>query len=133
MEVYAGQTLLDVVVATDLADEVLCGSRRAVWDGRPLAIAWGRLSVPCADDPGHRGVAAFFARGRRWRPAGPRRNRAFPEDVAVADVIGLAGQFWVALADGRFDTVTVVRRGSQARRRLASVRPRPAPFDTRAL
>jgi hypothetical protein len=126
MELYAAGTLLDVVVATELADEVLCGSRRAVWDGRPQANAWGRHCVPDAEGSGHRGVAVLFARGRPGRRFGPRPNRAFPGDAGEAEVIGLAGQFWVALADGRFDTVTVVRRGNQARRRLATVHPRPA-------
>ncbi|HUA31483.1 MAG TPA: hypothetical protein VMC03_21560 [Streptosporangiaceae bacterium] len=120
MELYAAGTLLDVVVATGLADEVLCGARRAVWDGRPQAIAWGRFPVPRAGGPGRRDVAVLFARGRR-----PGRDRRRNRDVHVADVIGLAGWFWVAVAEDRFDTVTVVRRGRQATRRLAIVHPRP--------
>jgi hypothetical protein len=127
MELYAAGTLLDVVVATDLADEVLCGARRAIWDGRPQAIAWGRLTVPAAGGPGHRDVAVLFARGRLGRRRDRRRNRGFPGAVPVADVVGLAGWFWVAIADGRFDTVTVMRRGQQATRRLVTVHPRPAP------
>jgi hypothetical protein len=125
MELYAAGTLMDVVVATGLADEILCSARRAVWGGRSRAIAWGRLPVPAVDGPGERDLSVLFARGRHWRRGDRRRSRDHPEGVRVADVVGLAGWFWVAMADGRFDTVTVVRRGKQATRRIASVHPRP--------
>ncbi|HTW04100.1 MAG TPA: hypothetical protein VMF87_27630 [Streptosporangiaceae bacterium] len=120
MALYAAGTLLDVVVATALADEVLRGARRAVWNGRAQAIAWGRLTEPDAHGPGHSDVAVFFARGRRGR----RWNRDRRQDVCVADVVGLADCFWVAIADGSFSTVTVIRRGKQATRKLATVHPR---------
>jgi len=126
MELYAAGTLLDVVVATELADEVLCGARRAVWDGRPGAIAWGRLTAPAADCPGHLDVAVCFALGRRGRRRSRHRKGDFPGDLRAADVVVLAGRFWVAIADGRFDTAIVMRRGEQATRRLATAHPRPA-------
>jgi hypothetical protein len=125
MELYAAGTLLDVVVATELADEVLCGARRAVWDRRHLAIAWGRRPVPDANAPGRHDVAVSFARGGHRMRWARRRNRDFRQDARVADIVGVTGWFWVAVADGRFDTVTVTRHGKQARRRLVTVHPRP--------
>jgi hypothetical protein len=129
MEVYAADDLLDVVVATPLAAGILRGSRRAAWDGLPGAIAWGRMPADGA------GVAVHFARHRFGRRPGspaqrtdrggrPDRER-YPGGICPAQVSVVGERFWVATADGRFDSATVVCHGTQERRRVVSVRSRP--------
>jgi hypothetical protein len=105
MEVYAADTLLDVVVATPLAAGVLCGASRAVADGQRRAIAWGRLVGSSS------GITVRFAR------RGPRGGGRTAEVMPVND------WFWVAMADGRFATVTATYQGTSERRRIVAAPP----------
>jgi hypothetical protein len=105
MEVYAAETLLDVVVATPLAAGVLCGASRTVAGGQHRAIAWGRLVGSSS------GITVRFS--RRW-PGG---------SAQAAEVTPVNDFFWVALADGRFARVTTTYRGVGERRRIGAVPP----------
>jgi hypothetical protein len=120
MEVYAADSLLDVVVATALVGGILRGARRAAWDGLPSAIAWGRLP-----DDGT-GVTVHFTQRRlgRWPGSrGQRRERErCPGGICPAQVSVVGERFWVATADGRFGSVTVAHHGTHERRRIAAVR-----------
>jgi hypothetical protein len=116
LEVYEGGTLLDVIVATPLASEVLRGARRALCDGQHRALAWGRLMSDGS------GVQVTFSR-RRIRTMTTR----------IADVTEVSTWFWVAVADGYFGRVSVVQcraaravRAARAARDLRDV-PAPAP------
>jgi hypothetical protein len=93
LEVYAAGTLMDVMVAQSLAPQILRGARSAVWVGQPCAVAWGCLPADGA------GLSVTFSRGR----VRPRLN--------AAEITTIAGWFWIALADGRSDSVTVTSRG----------------------
>ncbi len=104
MEVYAGEILLDVVVATPLSPGLLCGARRTVWGGRAQAIAWGRLIGSWS------GITVRFSRG--WLGRGGH----------AAEVIPVSEWFWLAVADGRFGAVTVSYLGNTERRRVVPVR-----------
>jgi hypothetical protein len=117
MEIYAADDLLDVVVATSLVAGILRGTRRAVWDGLPGAIAWGRVPADGAS------ISVHFAqrRLRRWPGSRARRH---PGGICPAQVGVVGDQFWVATADGRFDSVTVAHHGTQERRTIATVRRR---------
>jgi hypothetical protein len=120
MEIYAADNLLDVVVATTLVAGILRGARRAVWDGLPGALAWGRLP---ADGTG---IAVHFAQRRFPRWPGSRARRTdrehYPSGICPAPVSAVGERFWVARADGRFDSVTVAHHGRHERRRIATVR-----------
>jgi hypothetical protein len=122
MEIYAADSLLDVVVATRLVAGILRGARRTAWDGLPGAIAWGRLP---ADGTG---IAVHFARRRLGRWPGSRAPRTdrerCPNGICPAQVSVVGERFWVATADGRFDSVTVAHHGAHERRRIAAVRRR---------
>jgi hypothetical protein len=111
MEIYAGQTLVDVVVATPLAAGILRGARRAFWEGRPQAIAWGRRPESSSQ------ISVRFSRGRGRLGQGGLGGQA-------AQAIPVAGWFWVAMADGRFGAVTITHQGLSEQRRIAAVRPR---------
>jgi hypothetical protein len=89
LEVYDAESLIDVVVATRMAPEILRGARR----GHRSAFAWGRL--PLDTDP----LTVFFSRGRRRRHA------------YAAGVIAVGGFCWLAVAHGTFNGVTVSHRG----------------------
>lgn len=104
LEIYQAGTIVDVVVAPSLAPRILRGARSAVWAGQPHAVAWGCL--PAAGGS----LSVAFTRGR-IRP----RNRA-------AEVTRVASWFWIALAEGRFDSVTVTHRGTRERRRVRKAR-----------
>jgi hypothetical protein len=104
LEVYAGGTLLDVMVATPLSAAVLRGARRAAVAGRLPALAWGLLP---ADGPP---VTVEFRQPGLRRPA--RRG----------EVTEVGWWFWVALAEGRFSAVSVAHRGGRERQRLRRVR-----------
>jgi hypothetical protein len=110
MEVYADQTLLDVVVATSLAAEILRGARRMFFRDEPFALAWGRL--PAGDPP----IEVRFSLGRAARREVPGAPRGY-----LAEVTPVEEWFWVAVARGRFDTVTVTHDELRQQRRLASV------------
>jgi hypothetical protein len=120
MEIYAADSLLDVVVATRLVAGILRGARRAAWDGLPGAIAWGRLPADGTS------IAVHFARRRLRRWPGSRAQRTdrerYPGGICPAQASLVGERFWVAAADGRFDTVTVAHHGKHERRKIAAVR-----------
>jgi len=89
LEVYENGTLLDVMVATPVAAEVLRGARRASRDRRYRALAWGRLLSDGAS------VTVTFRRGR---------VRTASSAAAVTEV---GTWFWVAATDGYFSRVSV--------------------------
>ena len=93
LEIYEDGTLLDVIVPSPLAPRLLRGARRSVRGGRRRSLAWGRLP---ADGPGPDGaVTVLFSRGRLRRGS------------YAALVTGIGTWFWVAVADGWFDRVSV--------------------------
>jgi len=91
LEVYDAGALIDVVVETPVAPEILRGARRGVSGNGPCAIAWGRLPVDSALP------VVRFARWAREHPA---------------DIVPVGGFCWLAVAQGRFTTVSVGHRGS---------------------
>ncbi len=102
LEIHAGGSLIDVMVASSLASQFLRGACTMVVAGHPRAIAWGclptaRSELPCVE----------FIRGRI-------RRRAQPEEAE-----SIAGWFWFADADGRFSQVAVT---SQHRRESCRIR-----------
>jgi hypothetical protein len=103
MEIYAADTLLDVVVATPLSAGTLSGASRMVAGGQHHAIAWGRLIGSAS------GITVRFSR-RRLVGGGH-----------TADVMPVNDWFWVATAEGRFASVTVTYLGASQRRRIAAV------------
>ena len=103
LEVYVAGTLADVLVATPLARAVL-GGGRAVPGRADRAVAWGRQTGDGLPD------VEF-----RFRPG---RGRPRP---AVVTAVGR--RFWVAMADGRFASVTATYRDGAERLRLRRVRP----------
>jgi hypothetical protein len=129
MEIYAADNLLDVVVATKFGAGVLRGARRAAWDGLPGAIAWGRLPADGTS------IAVYFAQHRLRRWPGSRAQRTagkrHPSGICPAPVSVVGGRFWVATADGRFDSVAVAHHGTHERRRIATVRS-PSPDECQA-
>jgi hypothetical protein len=104
VEIYAAETLLDVVVATPLSAGVLRGAARTVAGGQHHAIAWGRLIGSAA------GITVRFSR------------RGLGEG-GHAEVMPVNDWFWVATAEGRFAAVTVTYLGVTKRRRIAAVPP----------
>lgn len=104
MEMYDAGTLVDVMVARSLAPRILRGARSAVWAGQPRAVAWGCLPADGA------GLSVTFARGH----VRPR--------VRAIEVTGIIGYFWIALADGRFDSVAVTHLGTRERCRMRTAR-----------
>jgi hypothetical protein len=103
MEIYAADTLLDVVVATPLSSGFLCVSARTVTGGRHHAIAWGRLIGSAA------GISVRFSR------------RSFGGGGHAAEVMPVNDWFWVATTERRFAAVTVTYLGISKRRRIAAV------------
>jgi hypothetical protein len=118
LEMYDAGTLVDVMVARSLAPRILRGARSAVWAGRPRAVAWGRLPVdgagPSWDGSGlsadGTGLSVTFARGH----VRPR--------VRAIEVTSIMCYFWIALADGRFDSVAVTHLGMPERCRMRTAR-----------
>jgi hypothetical protein len=122
---YDAGTLVDVMVARSLAPRILRGARSAVWAGQPRAVAWGCLpwdgaGLPwdgaglLADGAGlladGAGLSVTFARGH----VRPR--------VRAIEVTSIIGYFWIALADGRFDSVAVTHLGTRERCRTRTAR-----------
>jgi hypothetical protein len=101
VELYEAGSLIDVVSATPLAPQSLRGGRVTAAAEGWRSIAWGRLPVP-ADD-----LEVQFSRGR------------FRRDMRPAAVIKVSGWCWLAVADGRFDAVTVRLTDRSLRLRLA--------------
>lgn len=89
LEVYENGTLLDVMVATPVAAEVLRGARRARTGGDYRVLAWGRLLPDGAT------VTVTFRRGR------------FRTASSAAAVTAIGTWFWVAVAGGYFNRVCV--------------------------
>ncbi|MEV0400573.1 hypothetical protein [Actinoallomurus sp. NPDC050550] len=94
LEVYDAETLVDVVVRTSVAPEILRGARRGVSHGRPCAVAWGRL-------PADATLPVVLFTGGRWTD---RTHRA--------EVTAVGGFCWLAVAYGRFTSVIVEHRGT---------------------
>jgi hypothetical protein len=94
LEVYDAEILIDVVVATPVAPEILRGARRSVYRGRPSVIAWGRLP------PNSTAPTVLFTQGRRGRGG---------HDT---EVIVVGGFCWLAVSRGRFTGVTVSQPGT---------------------
>ncbi|WP_395296284.1 hypothetical protein ACF9IK_24715 [Kitasatospora hibisci] len=113
LEVYEYGELADVLVAVRLGLPLLRGARRCTLRGArgSSALAWGRLP--------HGGAVPVvgFTGGRLRRPGHPGRITAVPEVVTVA------GAFWLAWAEGRFDGVLVRHAGGCERQNLERVRP----------
>ncbi|GAA2826076.1 hypothetical protein GCM10010505_58170 [Kitasatospora aburaviensis] len=113
LEVYEYGELADVLVAARLDLPLLRGARRCALPGAcgSSVLAWGRLpdggSVPTVG----------FTVGWLRRPGRPGRA------VAVPEVVTVAGEFWLAWAEGRFDGVLVRHAGGCERQALARVRP----------
>lgn len=97
VEIYVAGDLADVVVDTYIALQILRGARRVVRNGRQLAIAWGRFPADGSD------VAVTFVRDRLSPVA--RSARVFE----------VASWCWLAVAEGRYDRVTVTDRGTGER------------------
>ncbi|MFE2106845.1 hypothetical protein ACFXAF_13375 [Kitasatospora sp. NPDC059463] len=124
LEVYEHGELVDVVVATRLGRGLLRGAR--AWAGagtgaggrrRPRhGLAWGRLP--------HGGAvpAVGFTGGRLLRLPG----RPAPV-VAAAEVVTVAGRFWLAWAEGVFDGVLVEAPGGAGPERAPLTRVRATP------
>jgi hypothetical protein len=132
LEMYDAGTLVDVMVARSLAAPILRGARSAVWAGQPRAVAWGCLPADGADWsadgagllvdgaglPADKaglaadgaGLSVMFARGH-VRP----RARA-------VEVTSIIGYFWIAIADGRFDSVAVTHLETRERFRMRTAR-----------
>jgi hypothetical protein len=118
LEMYDAGTLVDVMVARSLAPRILRGARSAVWAGQPRAVAWGCLPWDgaglLADGAGlladGAGLSVTFARGH----VRPR--------VRAIEVTSIIGYFWIALADGRFDSVAVTHLGTRERCRTRTAR-----------
>ncbi|RAG86075.1 hypothetical protein DN069_08680 [Streptacidiphilus pinicola] len=83
LEVYNNGLLLDVMVETALATQLLRGARRGCRDGRHSVLAWGHV---CAD-----GTAPSLTLGRAGTP--------------LLGAITTPGGFWLALTDGDADRV----------------------------
>jgi hypothetical protein len=105
LELYEAGDLIDVVSSTRIDVRHLRGARTAVGPAGQRTLAWGRMS------------ATGTCPGVEF---GPRRGR---RGTQAATVIAVASWCWVALADGRFATVTVRTRDAIFRQRVAGGRP----------
>lgn len=102
LEIHAGGSLIDVMVASSRASQLLRGACMMVVARQPRAIAWGCLPAARSEFP-----SVEFIRGRI-------RRRAQPEEAE-----SVAGWFWFADADGRFRQVVAT---SQDRRESCRIR-----------
>jgi hypothetical protein len=102
LEIHAGGSLIDVVVASSPASQLLRGACTMAVARHPRAIAWGCLPTARSELP-----SVEFIHGRI-------RRRAQPEQAE-----GVAGWFWFADTDGRFSQVVVT---SQDRRESCRTR-----------
>ena len=96
LEVYAAGSLVDVMVASSRASQLLHGACRAAVGRQPRAIAWGCLPTARGELP-----SVEFIHGRVHR-------RAQPAEAETA-----VGRFWFAAADGRFSQVVVTSQGAR--------------------
>lgn len=91
LEVYAGGSLIDVMVASSRASRLLHGTCRSAAGSRPArSTAWGCLPTADGEPP-----SVEFISGRIHRRVQPAVARS------------VVGRFWFADADGRFDHVVV--------------------------
>jgi hypothetical protein len=102
LEIHAGGSLIDVVVASSPASQLLRGACTMAVARHPRAIAWGCLPTARNELP-----SVEFIRGRI-------RRRVQPEQAE-----SVAGWFWFADTDGRFSQVVVT---SQERRESCRIR-----------
>ena len=102
LEIHAGGSLIDVMVASSRASQLLRGACMMVVARQPRAIAWGYLPAARSEFP-----SVEFIRGRI-------RRRAQPEEAE-----SVAGWFWFADADVRFRQVVAT---SQDRRESCRIR-----------
>lgn len=109
LEVYAGQSVVDVVVAPSRGCQLLRGACSIVVAGESHTLAWGCLPVPGGPVPG-----VEFSRGRVFR----QLRRAQADRVA--------GWFWLATADGRFARVAAASPGARDWCRVLAVGQEPA-------
>ena len=94
LEVYAAGSLIDVMVASSRASQLLHGACRAVIGRHPRAIAWGCLPTARDELP-----SVEFIRGH------------VRHQVQPATAEGVVGWFWFADTDGRFSHVAVTSQG----------------------
>lgn len=104
LEVYAGESVVDVVVAPSRGCQLLRGACSAVIAGESHTLAWGCLSVP-----GELAPCVEFS-----------RRRVFPQ-LQAAQADSIADWFWLAAADGRFARVVAVSGGTRAECRVFAV------------
>ncbi|MFJ9771883.1 hypothetical protein ACIRVF_11635 [Kitasatospora sp. NPDC101157] len=110
LELYQHGELADVLVAARLAPQLLRGARRSPSAGRDShVLAWGRLPADGAEP------SVLFTGG--WWPF--RKVRA-----AAGEVVTVAGVFWLAWAEGPYDTVLVEHPAGGGAERLALRRVR---------
>jgi hypothetical protein len=99
VELYEAGCLLDVVTSTRLTARVLRGARAVRSASGRRVVAWGRL-------PLRGGVPAVeFSRGM------------FRDSRLAVPPVSVTSWCWLAVADGRYDRVTVRHDGRAARRR----------------
>ena len=101
VELYEAGSLLDVVTSTRLTAQVLRGARAVRSAAGARVLAWGRL--PLCGGP----VAVEFGRG------------TFRGDRLAVPPVRVTSWCWLAVADERYDRVTVRHGGTTTRRRLA--------------
>ncbi|MFB7474635.1 hypothetical protein [Kitasatospora sp. NPDC056184] len=130
LEVYEHGELVDVLVASRLGRGLLRGAR--AWSGAAAAagagaggrrrarhgLAWGRLP------DGGAAPAVGFTGGRLLRLPG----RPSPV-VAAGEVVTVAGEFWLAWAEGALDGVLVEAPGGTGTERSPLTRVRTAPAE----
>jgi hypothetical protein len=104
LEIHAGGSLIDVMVASSPASQLLRGACTMTVARHRHAIAWGCLPTARSELP-----SVEFIRGhiRRW---------AQPVEAGSA-----AGWFWFADADGRFSQVTAASQESRESCRIRTV------------
>ncbi|MER7755738.1 hypothetical protein [Kitasatospora sp. NPDC097643] len=129
LEVYQHGELADVLVAARLTPQLLRGARRSPAAGRAShVLAWGRLAAD-----GSAPSVAFTTGRPAWLPRFGRAAVAGRTAVA-AEVVPVAGQFWLAWAEGPFAAVLVRHPGGDMTERqpLERVRAQRAQRAQRA-
>ncbi|MBO1416978.1 hypothetical protein [Streptomyces sp. FH025] len=111
LELYQHGELTDVLVAARLTPQLVRGARRSPSAGRGWhVLAWGRLAADGA------APSVVFTGGRR-----PFRTvRA----AAAGELVTVAGRFWLASAEGPYDTVLVEHPSGGPTERLSLERVR---------
>ncbi|MFI9273745.1 hypothetical protein ACIGXM_23985 [Kitasatospora sp. NPDC052896] len=89
LEIYEHDQLLDVLVGSSLTGELLRGARQSLGEGGGSGFAWGRLRA----DGSAPQVLFAIAKLREVQPP--------------ADVVTVAGEFWLAWVPGRVAGVLV--------------------------